>query len=100
MSNSKKALTKSDLAQCLVEKCQQYDTVKEANKAIDAVLGCLEMNLKEGNKISLTGFGNFEIKHRPERQGRNPSNGQSIVIKAANAVSFKAGKGLKEAVNQ
>ncbi|APS45905.1 hypothetical protein AVI48_15790 (plasmid) [Piscirickettsia salmonis] len=83
----------------MVEK-EHYSSVKEATKAIDAVLDGLETSLKDGSKISLVGFGNFEVKHRPKRQGRNPSNGAPIVIKASNSVSFKAGKPLKNTVNQ
>ncbi|ODN41658.1 hypothetical protein BGC07_16025 [Piscirickettsia litoralis] len=90
---------KTDLAKNLVE-TNHYASVKEATKAIDSVFGCIETNLQQGNKITLTGFGNFEVKHRPERQGTNPSNGKPIIIKASNSVNFKAGKTLKERVNQ
>ena len=95
-----KTLSKADLAECLVKNCKQYDTKSEAAKALNAVLGCIESNLKEGNDISLIGFGKFEVKHRPERQGRNPSTGVPMTIKASNVVNFKAGKGLKDSVNQ
>ena len=100
MSDTKKALSKADLAKCLVENCKQYDSQKEALKAINAVLGCIEMNLKGENKIALIGFGNFEVKHRPARDGRNPATGEPMKIKASKAINFKAGKALKEAVNQ
>ncbi len=97
---SSKVLSKADLAAYLVENCKQYDTKTEAAKAVNAVLGCIESNLKDGNNISLIGFGKFEVKNRPERQGRNPSTGEAMTIKAANVVSFKAGKGLKDSVNE
>ena len=97
--SDKKPTGKNDLAKCLVEK-SHYSNVKEATQAIDAVLDGLETSLKESGKVSLVGFGNFEVKHRPERQGRNPSNGKPIVIKASNSVNFKVSKGLKEAINQ
>jgi len=100
MSDKKKPLSKADLAKCLVENCKQYDNQQEALKAINAVLGCIEMNLKAENKIALLGFGNFEVKHRPEREGRNPATGEPLKIKASKAVSFKVGKSLKDAVNQ
>ena len=99
MSDKKKAVTKTDLVKSLVES-KQYENQKEASKAIDAVFGCLERNLKEGSKIALIGFGNFEIKDRPARDGRNPATGEPMKIKASKAISFKAGKALKEAVNQ
>ena len=98
MSESKKALSKSDLAKCLVEN-KDYNSQKEAMEAINAVLGCIETNLKGENKIALIGFGNFEVKDRPEREGRNPATGETMTIKASKAISFKAGKALKDAVN-
>ena len=99
MSESKKALSKSDLAKCLVEN-KDYNSQKEAMEVINAVLGCIETNLKGKNKIALIGFGNFEVKDRPEREGRNPATGETMTIKASKAISFKAGKALKDAVNQ
>ena len=54
----------------------------------------------DGNDVAITGFGTFKVKRREERKGRNPKTGEEITIKAANAASFKAGKGLKEAINQ
>ena len=99
MSESKKALSKSDLAKCLVEN-KDYNSQKEAMEAINAVLGCIETNLKGENKIALIGFGNFEVKHRAERQGRNLQTGEPMTIKAHKVVSFKASKAMKDAVNQ
>lgn len=98
MSDKKKSLSKSDLAKCLVES-KEYSSQKEAMQAIDAVINCIELNLKGENKISLIGFGNFEVKHRAEREGRNLQTGEPMTIKAHKVVNFKAGKGLKEAVN-
>ena len=71
-----------------------------AGKAVAAVLDGIQGTLRKGGKVSLTGFGVFEVSHRPERQGRNPQTGKSIKIKASNSVKFKAGKGLREAVNK
>jgi len=55
--------------------------------------------LKEGDKISLVGFGTFEVRERAERTGRNPQTGKEIKIAAAKIPAFKAGKALKDAVN-
>lgn len=55
--------------------------------------------LKEGDKISLVGFGTFEVRERAERTGRNPQTGEEIKIAAAKIPAFKAGKALKDAVN-
>ena len=71
----------------------------EASKAVSAVVHGIQDALKKGDRVSITGFGTFEIVDRPEREGRNPQTGQNIKIAASKAVKFKPGKGLKDAVN-
>ena len=71
---------------------------REAGDALEAVLGVITDALRGGEKVALTGFGTFEVKHRAARQGRNPRDGSTIQISARNVPSFKAGKGLKDAV--
>ena len=71
----------------------------EAAKAVTAVLHGIQDALSKGQKVSIAGFGVFEIVDRPEREGRNPQTGQSIKIAASKAVKFKPGKGLRDAVN-
>ena len=66
---------------------------------MDALIQTIETTLKAGDSISLVGFGTFAVKDRAERTGRNPQTGQEITIAAAKVPSFKAGKGLKDAVN-
>jgi DNA-binding protein HU-beta len=70
-----------------------------AAKAVAATLDGIQGALRRGGRVSLTGFGVFEVAHRPARRGRNPQTGKSIAIAASNAVRFKAGKGLRDAVN-
>ncbi len=70
-----------------------------AGRALDAALDAVTDALKQGDSVSLVGFGTFSVKHRAERTGRNPQTGKSIKIAAANVPGFKAGKGLKDAVN-
>lgn len=53
----------------------------------------------QGEKVQLIGFGNFEVRERAARQGRNPQTGETIQIKASKVPAFKAGKALKDAVN-
>jgi DNA-binding protein HU-beta len=67
--------------------------------AVDAVLDAITAGLKSGEKIQISGFGTFEVRHREARMGRNPRTGEPVQIKASNAPAFKAGKALKEAVN-
>lgn len=71
----------------------------DAGRAVEAVFGSITDSLKRGDQVSLVGFGTFQVKHRAARQGRNPATGATIQIKATNVPSFKAGKGLKDAVN-
>jgi len=71
----------------------------DSEKALDGLLKSVEGALKAGEDIRLVGFGNFEVKTRGERTGRNPKTGEKITIAATKTVVFKAGKALKEAVN-
>jgi len=70
-----------------------------ATRALDALLGSVTTALKEGNQVSLVGFGTFQVKDRAARTGRNPQTGAPIEIAAAKVPSFKPGKALKDAVN-
>lgn len=71
----------------------------DAGRALDAFLDTVTGELQSGNSLSLVGFGTFSVKHRAARMGRNPRTGEAIHIRASNVPSFKAGKGLKDAVN-
>jgi DNA-binding protein HU-beta len=70
-----------------------------AGRALDAVISSVTGALKDGESVSLVGFGTFSVKARAARTGRNPQTGAAIQIAAANIPSFKAGKALKDAVN-
>ena len=70
-----------------------------AGRALDAVISAVTGALKDGEPVSLVGFGTFSVKARAARTGRNPQTGAAIQIAAANIPSFKAGKALKDAVN-
>lgn len=78
-------------------------TKADAQRAIDALFGTddgIIANTLQGNdKVQITGFGTFETRRRKARMGRNPQTGEKIRIPASTAVSFRAGKGLKDAVN-
>ncbi len=73
---------------------------KDSEKALAALLETVTETLVAGEKVQIVGFGTFETKHREARMGRNPSNGQPTEIAAATLPQFKAGKALKDAVNQ
>ena len=71
----------------------------DAGRAVDAVVGSVTSALSNGGSVSLVGFGTFSVSARAARMGRNPQTGEAISIKACNVPKFKAGKGLKDAVN-
>jgi len=71
----------------------------DAGRAVDAVVESVTKALKRGEQVSVVGFGTFSVKHRAARSGRNPRTGETIAIAASNVPGFKAGKGLKDAVN-
>ncbi len=66
--------------------------------AVDAVIGSIQSALKDGNQVSLVGFGTFLVTERAARVGRNPRTGEEIKIPAARLPKFRPGKGLKDAV--
>lgn len=71
----------------------------DASKMITAVFDSIQDALRQGDKVAIPGFGTFEVADRPARQGRNPQTGATIEIAASKAAKFKAGKGLKDALN-
>ena len=71
-----------------------------AEKALKAFIDGITGALKKGDKVSLVGFGTFDISNRAARKGRNPQTGEEIQIKASTVPRFKAGKSLKDAVNK
>lgn len=73
-------------------------SAKDAGAALDAVLDSIEDGLKNGETITLTGFGTFKTVERSARTGRNPQTGQAIEIPASRGVKFSPGKFLKDAV--
>ena len=70
-----------------------------AGRALDATIAAVQAALKKGGTVTLVGFGTFYVGKRAARAGRNPRTGAAIKIKAAKVPKFRAGKGLKDAVN-
>lgn len=71
---------------------------KDAEKAVNAVLDTIIGLTGEAGKLQLIGFGNFEVRERAARKGRNPQTGEEIEIAASKAPAFKAGKAFKDFV--
>lgn len=73
-------------------------TKVQAGLAVDAVFESISESLIKGEDFTLIGFGKLGVRHRAERQGRNPANGQTFTIPPTNAVYFRVGKSLKDDV--
>ncbi len=71
----------------------------DASKAVEAVFDSISGALKRGDEVRLVGFGTFSVSKRKASTGRNPRTGEPMTIKASTQPKFKAGKGLKDAVN-
>jgi len=89
-------MNKTDLVNAVAEKSEL--SKKDAGKAVDAVFETVMDSLKDGEKVQLIGFGNFEVRERSARKGRNPQTGEEIEIPASKVPAFKPGKALKDAV--
>ncbi|MBK8005500.1 MAG: HU family DNA-binding protein [Gemmatimonadetes bacterium] len=75
----------------------------EVVRALEALFGAeglIPAELRKGKKVTISGFGSFETRKRKARTGRNPRTGRAMTIKPSTAPVFRAGKGLKEAVNR
>ena len=90
-------MTKTELVSAVAENAglTKVDAERAVKALLDAVTGCL----KNGDKLSLVGFGTFSVSQRAARTGKNPQTGAKIDIPAANTPRFKAGKALKDSVN-
>lgn len=90
-------MNKADLASKVAD--QAGITKADAVKAVDAVFDTITGALRGGDDVRLVGFGTFAVSNRAASTGRNPRTGATIQIPAARVPKFKAGKGLKDALN-
>jgi len=74
-------------------------TRNDASKAVESVFDSITTALKKGDEVRLVGFGTFSVSKRKASTGRNPRTGEPMSISASSQPKFKAGKGLKDAVN-
>ena len=89
-------MNKSELVSAIQEKAGLKKS--EAHAVVEAILETISNELKEGNSVSLIGFGTFKVKDRPARTGRNPATKEAIEIPATRVPAFVAGKNLKDVV--
>ena len=87
-------MNKTELVAAMAEKAGL--SKKDAEKALNAFVESIEETLKEGDKVSLVGFGTFETRERAARDGKNPRTGEKIKIAASKIPAFKAGKAFKD----
>ena len=91
-------MNKTELIAAVAEKAGM--TKKDAERVINAAMETIEQTLAKGDKVSLSGFGIFEVKAREARVGRNPRTKETIQIPATCMPAFKASKTLKDAVSK
>jgi integration host factor subunit alpha len=72
---------------------------KESSEAVESILEILKEELEEGEKVKLSGFGNFVIRQKDVRKGRNPKTGQEMEITARRVLTFKPSQKLKDYIN-
>ena len=90
-------MNKTELINAIAEKAGLSKA--DAKKALDAFVCSVEETLAKGDKLTLVGFGTFEVRERAARTGKNPRTGEKIQIAASKNPVFKAGKALKDAIN-
>lgn len=90
------ALTKAQLAELLFEKIGLNK--RESKDMVDAFFNLIATNLVDGNDVKVTGFGNFQIRTKAPRPGRNPRTGEAIPIEARRVVTFHASQKLKDQI--
>lgn len=90
-------MNKTELIASVAQKADISKTA--AAKVVEAVMESVKESLTAGDQVTLIGFGSFSVRERAARKGRDPRTKKEIQIKASKVPAFKAGKGLKEAVN-
>ena len=90
-------MTKADLIESLATKLDFQKSMAE--RIVNTVFDDIEVALKKGDKVNISGFGTFAVSDRKARQGRNPKTGETIEIPASKSAKFKAGKNLKDKLN-
>ncbi len=91
-------MNKTELVAAVAKKAKI--TKVDAGNAVNATIESISNTLKKGDKVTLIGFGTFEVRKRAARTGRNPRTGEPLKIKASKVPAFKAGKTLKDTVKK
>ena len=89
-------MTKADIVQQVYEKLGT--SKKESGQVVESVFSIVKETLENGENVKVSGFGNFIVRNKNSRKGRNPQKGEEIYIAESKVPKFVAGKALKEAV--
>ena len=92
-------MLRSDLINILAARFQKLAAV-DAEIAVKEILNAIGTALIQGNRVEIRGFGSFEVNYRAPRMGRNPKSGVILPVTAKHRLHFKAGKEMRECVNQ
>jgi integration host factor subunit alpha len=94
----RRTMTKADIIENVYERVGGFSK-KEAAQIVEAVFDIIKVTLEQGEKIKLSGFGNFVVRDKKSRIGRNPQTGDEITISARRVLTFKPSQVLKNALN-
>ncbi|PLT33270.1 HU family DNA-binding protein [Bacillus sp. V5-8f] len=89
-------MNKTELVNAVAQKSEL--SKKDASKVVEAFFSSITNALKNGDKVQILGFGNFEVRERAARIGRNPQTGEEMYIDSSKVPAFSAGKALKDAI--
>lgn len=98
MGGNGKSMTKAEIAE-LMSTIGGYSK-KDANEMVEVLLEQIKKTLERGDKIKIAGFGNFEVKKKSDRRGRNPQTGEELTIQSWRVLAFKPSAVLKNAINE
>lgn len=96
MNTEKNTLTKAEIIEHLMENVSM--TRQEARFFVEKFFGVLSDNLTKGYQVKISGFGNFEVRQKSKRPGRNPKTGEAVDVTARRVVTFKAGQKMRRLV--
>jgi integration host factor subunit alpha len=91
-------MTKADIVEGVFQKVGY--SKKDVAAVIEEVFECIKTELEKGGKIKISGFGNFNVREKRARRGRNPQTGSEIIIEERRVMTFKASQLLKKAINE
>jgi len=90
-------MTKGDIVERIYEKVGF--SKKEANDVVESIFEIIKLRLQDGQKVKISGFGNFVVNQKRPRKGRNPQTGDEITISGRRVLTFKASQVLKKSMN-